>query len=389
MQSCAVGYVAAAAPLRAARARRASFAPRCAAAPPPDESTFGKPAAPRELWTGFAQGFRQSFLAEAAKGQPECDVARAALLLAGEDDAVASRTAVPLPVEAYLGRLDSMAHDFFAAYCDRPAHEEDRAAQLDTFLYDVCRFRTPTAWTELHSPYRTYLHHVLAQKVGRLESLATVHLALLQRLQARGVLVGADVVMTPGERHPVTRVGQAADGVACQQCLTPRLLLVATLESLTRAFWAWEWRPEEPSGFLRAARAAAGESGRIGQVMGGTVMQQSGRPFGDLERAQLQLERLVELAQPKVTSASRDLAVLLAHRGRRDEALALLRAYLDSDAGKEAAAMTAALPEGVAPSLAGAASPALVMFAKLEQQAADALLIELERQRLEKAFKQA
>ena len=381
-----VGSGAAAAPLRVARSRRTSVVPRCASAPPPDESTFGKPAAPRELWTAFAQDFRRSFLAEAAKGLPECDVARAALALAAEDDAVNSRTAVPLPIEAYLGRLDSMADDFVAAYCDQPAYDEDRAAQLDLFLYDVCRFRTPTAWTELHSPYRTYLHHVLAQKVGRLESLATVHLALLQRLQARGVLVGADVVMSPGQRHPVTRVGAGGAG---QQSMTPRLLLVATLESLTRAFWAWEWRPEEPSGFLRAARAAAGDSGRIGQVMGGTVMQETGRPFGDLERAQLQLERLVELAQPKVTSATRDLAVLLAHRGRRDEALSMLRAYLASDTGREAAAMTAALPQGVAPSLAGSVSQAVAEFARMEHVAADALLIELERHALEKQFKQA
>jgi len=129
----------------------------------------------------------------------------------------------------------------------------------------------------------------------------------------------------------------------------------------------------------------------MGQVMGGTVMQETGRPFGDLERAQLALERLVELARPEVTSATRDLAVLLAHRGRRDEALSMLRAYLVSDAGREAAAMTAELPQGVAPSLAGrgAVSQAVAEFARMEQQAADALLIELERQRLEQTFKQA
>jgi hypothetical protein len=123
--------------------------------------------------------------------------------------------------------------------------------------------------------------------------------------------------------------------------------------------------------------------------MGGTVMQETGRPFGDLERAQLQLERLVELAQPKVTSATRDLAVLLAHRGRRDEALSMLRSYLASDAGREAAAMTAAVPQGVAPSLAGAVSQAVAEFARMEQVAADALLIELERHALERQFKQA
>ena len=362
-----------------------------------DDSTFGKPAAPKELWSGFARTFRDGFLEEMAK--PDCDVARAALLLAGEDDAVTSRTAVPLPVDAYLGRLDSLASDFMVAYCDTEAHEEDRAAQLDTFLYDHCRFRTPTAWTEVNSPYRTYLHHVLAQKVGRLESLAQVHCALLQRLQHRGVLVGADVYVAPGGRHPVTRAagtqvvstpvfipgGWASSASAPSGAVTPRLLLLATLQALLRAFWAWEWRPEEPSGFLRAARAAAGDSGRTGTVIGSTVMQASGRPFGDLERAQLQLERLVALAQPEVTTATRDLACLLAHRGNKDLALNMLRDYVNSAAGKDLQARAATS----APALAGAALPASQSaFAEQEQAAVEALLLSLERSRLEKTFTQ-
>ncbi len=129
---------------------------RCSAAPE-DESTFGKPAAPRELWEGFARRFRSDFLAEAAKPDAEGDVARAALLLAAEDDAVATRTAVPLPVEAYLERLDNRVQDFVVAFGDAEVDDAARLGLLDAYLYgeDACRFRVPTAWAEKHSPYRT------------------------------------------------------------------------------------------------------------------------------------------------------------------------------------------------------------------------------------------
>jgi hypothetical protein len=123
-------------------------------------------------------------------------------------------------------------------------------------------------------------------------------------------------------------------------------------------------------------------------------MQPTWRPVGDLERAQLQLERLVALAEPLVTTATRDLACLLVHRGRRDEALTMLRAYVASDAGKaaaEAAAAAAAppqLPPGVMMSslVPGALTPWQAQFAQAEQAALEALLLELERTRLERTF---
>lgn len=129
--------------------------PRCnpPRAVPQDDSTFGKPSAPKEVWSGHQATFRASFLAEAAS--PAVNVATAALLLAGEDDAVASRTAVPLPVEPYLRRIDAFVADFVASSA---AFGDDLCTGLDAFLYtspDGCRFRVPTAWSESFSPYRT------------------------------------------------------------------------------------------------------------------------------------------------------------------------------------------------------------------------------------------
>jgi hypothetical protein len=381
MQSCLPVSAGVAVPRGVARlgsgvARRRCARPfalgkaRAAALGPQDDSTFGKPAAPRDIWTSFAETFRRDFLAAAAVADGSGgDVARAALLLAAEDDAVASRTAVPLPIDSYVGRVDTLASDFTAQYAaPSPADPDAVLAALDAFLYgeDGCRFRVPTTWVEASSPYRTYLHNVLAQKVGVPAALATIHLAVLQRLQAAGVApADAQVVLSPLGGRPLSRRGDAS---SFPPAVTPAGLLVTTLVVLQRAFWAWEWAPEEASGFTRAARAAAGlEGGRIGQMMGGVVMQPTGRPFGDPERAQLAVERLLALAGGQ-GAPLRDLAVLQAHLKQKTKALANLKAYVASPAGVEAAAAAAV-----------GASPYLVA----EQEALQALLLSLEKSRLE------
>jgi hypothetical protein len=401
------------APAPAARRRgaaggaRQTLAQRAAAAPPPsarslplcravpeDDSTFGKPAAPASVWSGFQASFRRRFLEEASK--PDCDVALAALLLAGEDDAVATRTAVPLPVEAYLKRLDALASDFELCYSPRRdgAAADDAAvlAALDAFLYgaDTCRFRVPVSWDERHSPYRTYLQNVLAQRVGVPCALAAVHMGVLSRLQARGAAPADAVVVLPpgGAAAPFSRAGSAPPS---PPAVSAPGVLAATLDCLTRAFWAWEWRPDEASGFLRAAEAAAGGAsgvGRVGTVLAGVVMQPTGRPFGDLERAQLAVERTLALAGG-AGPALRELAVLQAHTKQRTAALANLRAYAGSDAGRAAAAaaaVAAAAPAGVV-QLTGGADAAAQAHAAAEQEALRMLLLALERDTLESAFK--
>jgi hypothetical protein len=376
-------------PARAARRRAAGVA---RASPIEDDSTFGKPAAPASVWSGFQNRFRTEFLAEASKPDAECDVALAALLLAGEDDAVATRTAVQLPVEAYLKRLDALVTDFEAGYSPRRdggvGTDEEVIAALDAFLYGACRYRVPTSWDERYSPYRTYLHNVLAQRVGVPAALAALHVSVLRRLQARGSApAAAHVVLPPSGGAPFTRLsGTSPPAVTCAG------ILASTLDTLTRAFWAWEWRVEESSGFLRAAQAASGGesgNGRVGTVLAGVVMQPSGRPFGDLERAQLAVERSLALAGGQ-GMWRRDLAVLQAHRKERAAALANLRAYMESDAGRAAAAqaaVTAAAPPplGVVASMAGA-DAAATAHAAAEQEALRALLLHLERSQLEAQF---
>ena len=188
--------------------------------------------------------------------------------------------------------------------------------------------------------------------------------------------------LPPGTGRPFTRVRGS------RPALSPEALLRETLDCLARAYWAWEWLPEQPSGFLAAARAASGDSGRVGRVVAGTVMQPTGRPFGDLQRAQLALERSVAMSE-ETGVATRDLGVLLAHmKGKQGEALALLRRFRDSDAGRAHASWVQP-PSTVAASLVGdGALEAVFERARRveEMEALHALILALEKAALESSL---
>jgi hypothetical protein len=64
------------------------------------------------------------------------DLAKAALEIAAEDDALVSHSPVPLPVDAYIDRLESMAVEFAHHYL--PARDKSPTAlfeALDIYLY--------------------------------------------------------------------------------------------------------------------------------------------------------------------------------------------------------------------------------------------------------------
>lgn len=64
------------------------------------------------------------------------DLARAALEIAAEDDALVSHSPVPLPVDSYIDRLDSMALEFAGHYL--PPKDRSPATvfeALEIYLY--------------------------------------------------------------------------------------------------------------------------------------------------------------------------------------------------------------------------------------------------------------
>ena len=88
----------------------------------------------------FLQAARKNYAEEVANlsKAPECsvDLARAALEIAAEDDALVSHSPVPLPVDAYLNRLQAMAMEFAGHYlppkCD---NADDVLEALDLYLF--------------------------------------------------------------------------------------------------------------------------------------------------------------------------------------------------------------------------------------------------------------
>lgn len=94
------------------------------------------------------QAARRNYAEEVAKlrAVSEVDLARAALEIAAEDDALVSHSPVPLPVDAYLKRLEAMALEFAGHYlpphCDSPTNVLE-ALDLYLFGYQVCHHPIP------------------------------------------------------------------------------------------------------------------------------------------------------------------------------------------------------------------------------------------------------
>lgn len=357
---------------------------------------FGKAGASAEVWEAQADAARAGFRAELGGGG-RADALRAALLLAAEDDAVRTRTVVELPIEAYEERVDKLANELAANVLPKlEAEGAGEQAKLDAvaeYLFGEKGYHWKVAGpAEMASPYRTYMHHVLAQRCGVPPSLGVLLLATLQRLEGKGVVEqGFQVAVPPPNSREVPRACVAsgeASPASSSSAATPEGLMASTLSCLKRAYWPWTWPEQHYSGFLASAEAAVGTGGRVGRVSETVgVMQGSGRPFGDIRLARMACERLAELCGGHEL---RDLAVLLAHLGQPAEAYDLLvRQYMKSDHYAHLRSL-AQLAEGGADDLesAGPANSLSVDFslARAEAEAIEALVARLERDVAEASF---
>lgn len=246
---------------------------------------------------------------------------------------------------------------------------------MDRHLYSPEYERFALARDDQHaSPYRLFMQHALAQRVAAAPVLACVHGGLLRRLQAAGLVPpGLCVVLPEPGAGGGARLPRTSPGPDPASAVT-RDLLLRTLRLLLRSYWSWEWREGDDDGgdgggFLACARAAAGATGRVSTLIGGVILQPTGRPFGDLDGAARALERLVALHPSAVTRATRDLGALRAHTGRR----------AGGGGGGDAAEAQRLLAAYRASPAAGADGPD-------DRDALDALIVALERRALEAAF---
>jgi hypothetical protein len=103
-----------------------------------------------------------------ADGGDAADVVFTSLCISKEDDAYKSRTAVPLPIEAYVKRVDKLVVEFMQR--DYVRLEEAGTTStaevieaLEDYLYVQNSYRAPAGWREMYSPYRTYFHNVVGR----------------------------------------------------------------------------------------------------------------------------------------------------------------------------------------------------------------------------------
>ena len=161
---------------------------------------------------------RQDFLSEMQRGG---DPVLAALHLASEDDAVTSRSTVPLPVESFSKRLDSLIsraqHPLRQCGADAVAPEQ-ALELLQRMLFDDFGFRAATHQLDLFSPYRVYMHKVLTQRCGTPAALAALLAAFVRRAQHGGLVKRFDVLLgIPGPGQlPRARVAGDGSGHAAQ-----------------------------------------------------------------------------------------------------------------------------------------------------------------------------
>jgi len=322
------------------------------------DGVFGKPSAAKETWEPFQRTARRGLLDAclggkdgAAKPASEADLVVTSLYVAMEDDAFKSRTAVALPVDAYVKRVDKLVNEFMQrdfAKLEVPEGStlppaKDVVAALEEYLYVQNAYRVPGGWREAYSPYRTYFHNVVAQKVGIPASLAALYIGCVERLKSKGALGDEEVdvlIVQKNKESSAGRFGVTAPkapwgsvrslgekrprgAVVC----TPKMAISLQLQALKRAYWPWEWDDSRDSGVLLAAEAAAyGRDDRMNTFSAGLIIQPTGRPFGDLSMAILATERLLELEGGEGYE-QRDLGILKFHDGEGREALTHLEKY--------------------------------------------------------------
>ena len=205
---------------------------------------FGKPVTAKETWQPFQRTARAGLL-EAADGEragspDHRDLVRTSLYISMEDDAFKSRTAVCLPIAAYVKRVDKLMDEFtareipalVAANGGTPLTTVEIIEALETHLFVTNKYAPPKGWREvslldlyfylrmnnwtdvvfcvqMYSPYRTYFHNVVAQKIGIPATLAALYIGCVDRLHAKGVIPegeSIDVLIRPKARSGIAGV---------------------------------------------------------------------------------------------------------------------------------------------------------------------------------------
>ncbi|PIM99326.1 hypothetical protein CDL12_28184 [Handroanthus impetiginosus] len=270
------------------------------------------------------------------------DLGRTALYIAAEDDSLISHSSVPLPVDDFIERLDSLSMGYCSCYSSSfRSSPENFLDCLERYLYVNKGFRRTNAGNQVEQ-HALYLNSVLTHRSGSVSMLSFIYSEILKMLRMWGVLNFDVEIFFPHDSHSCPRGYQKQKSKESDQLhiMTAQSLLVELLKDLKNAFWPFQL-DHARSPFLRAAQAAQGFTGfnvtkesalELASAKAARHRLQRGVwtsvRFGDMRRALSACERLILLkTDPKEL---RDYAVLLYHCGFYEESLQFLKLYQDT-----------------------------------------------------------
>ncbi|KAI3425632.1 Transglut_core2 domain-containing protein [Psidium guajava] len=271
------------------------------------------------------------------------DLGKTALYIAAEDDSLVSHSSVPLPVEAFIQRLDDLSMGYCSHYNSRfKSSPQTFLDSLDKYLYSRKRFHrsSPRSLLDFRS---LYLHSVLTHRSGSAAMLSLIYSESLKMLRLAGLLNFDVEIFFPHDLEGLPRGYDKQKSTDSDQShiMTSQALLVQILTDLKGAFWPFQHNHNE-SLFLRAAQAAncsdrsnASEE-RYGFQLASTKAAQyrldrgvwTTVRLGDMRRALAACERLILLEFD--LKELRDYSILLYHCGLYEQSLEYLKLYMET-----------------------------------------------------------
>ncbi|XP_051147273.1 uncharacterized protein LOC127262573 isoform X2 [Andrographis paniculata] len=273
------------------------------------------------------------------------DLGRAALHIAAEDDSLISHSSVPLPIDDFIERLDSLSMGYCSHYSSSYRSSPENFLEcLERYLYVNKGFRRTAEKTHIEQR-ALYLNSVLTHRSGSVSMLSIIYSEILKMLRIWGVLDFDVEIFFPHDSHSCPRGYQKKKSTESDQLhiMTTQSLLVEMLKDLKNAFWPFQL-DNSRSPFLSAAQAAQCFIGpnnttesafELASAKAARHRLQRGVwtsvRFGDIRRALAACERLILLkTDPKEL---RDYAVLLYHCGFYEESLQYLKLYQQAGLG--------------------------------------------------------
>lgn len=271
------------------------------------------------------------------------DLGKTALYIAAEDDSLVSHSSVPLPVDAFIDRLDDLSMCFCSHYSSSFRWSpENFFNSLESYLYDKKGFRRSSVDYQLE-PRALYLHSVLTHRSGSTAMLSLIYSEILKMLRLWGLLDFDVEIFVPHDLQSLPRGYHKHKSKESDRAhiMTSQALLVEMLRNLKDAFWPFQ-HDNTASLFLRAARAAncvarpnLNENSGF-QIASAKAAQHrlergvwTSVCFGDMRRALAACERLILLQTD--AKELRDYSILLYHCGFFERSMEYLKLHQESE----------------------------------------------------------